>query len=384
MTPSTPAHALTRWAPLLVASLTAVTLVLWSPASVLAWALATLAIAGGALATRQLRRADAARRAAMADYLASHERFAAMLAPVWSGHIETSRSQMESAVSSLSRRFAGIVAGLDGAVHASDVGGASSQGIVQVFSRNENALDGVVQTLETAMSSKAELLRDVQQLERFIGELQQMAADVGLIAQQTNLLAINAAIAAAHAGDAGRGFGVVAQEVRKLSAQSAQTGRRIAEKVQAINGAIVAARDGAAAAAKREGETVQQSRQTIGQVLDEFRAVTDALVASSDQLKQESRAIKAEVSEALVQLQFQDRVSQILQHVKASIEQLPAEIRAQAPADPQPEALRPLDASGLLDALKSSYAMADEHETHGGGPAGAKSAPAPAEEVTFF
>jgi methyl-accepting chemotaxis protein len=379
------AHALATLAPVIASGLAAATLVLHAPASALAWSIALLVATVGGVAAHALRRAEHAQRAALADHVSGHERFAAMLASVWGGHIETSRSQMEGAVDSLSRRFAGIVAGLDGAIKASSLSGSADHGLAEVFSRNEAALDGVVQTLESAVSSKAELLGEVQQLGRFIGELQEMAAEVGLIAQQTNLLAINAAIAAAHAGDAGRGFAVVAQEVRKLSAQSAQTGRHIADKVKAINAAIVTARDGAAEVAKREDETARQSRDAIGHVLDDFRGVTDALAASGEQLRDESRRIQAEVAEALVQLQFQDRVGQILHHVKASIEQWPDEVRTQQPDVTQPESLRALDAHPLLDALQRSYAMADERELHGGGAAvkGA-SAPAPADEVVFF
>jgi len=324
----------------------------------------------------------------LAGYVSGHEHFGEAVAPVWSGHIEASRAQMESAVASLAGRFSGIVQKLDQAVQAS---GASSRsvedadsGIVAVFSKSENALGSVMQSLQQAMSSKAEMLAQVQELNRFIEELQQMAADVAKIAQQTNLLAINAAIEAAHAGETGRGFAVLAQEVRKLSAMSGDTGRRIAEKVSVINAAIVAARHSAEAATQREGETVLESRDAIGAVLDDFRGVTDALVAASEQLKQESIGIKSEVSEALVQLQFQDRVSQIMNHVKANIEGLPEVLQQQRLQFEQQGALQPPQSQALLKALQDSYAMAEEHALHHGKSAPHAAAPQPAEEVTFF
>lgn len=322
---------------------------------------------------------------ALVAYVAGHQVFGEALAPVWSGHIDTSRAQMESAIASLTARFAGIVGKLDQAVAAT--GGSSrlvedsDSGLVAVFAKSESALDAVVTSLQSAMASKAEMLAQVAALDRFTEELRQMAADVAKIAQQTNLLAINAAIEAAHAGETGRGFAVLAQEVRKLSAMSGDIGRSIADKVGAINAAIVSVRESAEAATQREGETVLQSRDAIGAVLHNFRGVTDALVASSDQLKQESIGIKSEVSEALVQLQFQDRVSQIMNHVKANIEGLPDVLQRHRLKFEHEGALLAPQSSALLDELQNSYAMAEERALHQG-----KSAPAqaPAEEVTFF
>lgn len=388
--------------PVLIALLGGVSLLVGTQAHWRGWLVSALLLLlgvwAGWLTGRRLERSDPG----LQDYLATRQQFGDALTPVWSAQIETSRQQMESAISSLSQRFSGIVDKLDHAVRTTTATTASiddrEQGLLAVFARSEQELGVVVSNLEAAMDSKTEMVEKVQNLGQFVQELQQMATDVASIAWQTNLLAINAAIEAAHAGENGRGFGVLAQEVRKLSSLSGDTGRRITEKVALINSAIQQTREAAEATAAEEGQALTHSRGSIGQVLGELRAVTTSLVSSTDVLRTGSEDIKGEISEALVQLQFQDRVSQIMSHVRHNIERLPAVLddnRQHAQATGQ---LQPLDPAPLLAELEQTYAMKEERDIHRASPAkslvGGKAAsapglsapqPAPADdEVTFF
>jgi methyl-accepting chemotaxis protein len=318
------------------------------------------------------------------SYLASQQQFGAKVVPVWSGHIESSREQMESAVAALSERFSGIVDKLDEAVQASSVATEtiedSGNGLVAVFAKSEQELGSVVASQKNAMNSMANMLEKVQGLDRFIEELQEMAADVAKIAAQTNLLALNAAIEAARAGEMGRGFAVVAKEFRMLSTQSGETGRRIAEKVGVISTAIIDTCNAVRESVKQEGGQMQTAEATIGTVLSEFRNITDALLRSSTLLKDESIGIKSEVGEALVQLQFQDRVSQIMNHVRTNIERLPEFLQQHHHQYAQDGSLQPLDPQALLTELKNTYVMADQHVIHSGGKAMQKNDT----EITFF
>ncbi len=328
----------------------------------------------------------AQQRTGLGDYVASHQQFGEALAPVWTGQIETSRSHMEEAVSALTGRFAGIVDKLDRAVKVADATTSSidngSDGLVAVFSRSEQRLSQVVVTLESALQGKTALGEQVYRLSEFVAELKQMAADVALTASQTNLLASTAAIDAALAGAHGRSFGVLAQEVRKLSAMSGETGRRIADKVQLVNDAISATRAAVDSSTAEDQQSTQGSREVIAGVLGDFRGITEALVNSTSVLKSESIGIQSEIAEALVQLQFQDRVAQILGHVKHNIDRMPECLAQHRLAYEGSGVLAPMSATTLLSELESTYAMAEEHQVHR---SGGKAAAATADtEVTFF
>ena len=320
----------------------------------------------------------------LGGYLLGWLEFWRQVIPVWSGNLKSSSTQMETAVTALTARFSGIVDKLDQSVVASNTASSSvdgdGQGLVAVFARSETELGSVIASLASSVKSKAQMLDKIQGLNRFIDELQTMAADVGRIATQTRMLSLNATIEATHAGEQGRGFAVVAAEVRKLSTLSGEIGRRIAENVEIISAAIVAACQTAEDTAREEGKAALASEATIGSVLSAFREATDALVRSATVLKVGSVGIKSEVAQALVQLQFQDRVGQIAAHLENSLERFLIRFEANYEEFERHGDAAPLDPAAFLAELRSTYTMAEERQVPGDSPA----QPESAQDVTFF
>ena len=305
---------------------------------------------------------------------------------LWARQVETGRSITEEAITDLTVRFNAIVAKLDEAMEASSLSSESldsADGLVSVFNRSESRLAEVKRSLGDAMGNKDALLKEIGALVKHVEQLKDMASSVSSIADQTNLLALNAAIEAARAGDAGRGFSVVAFEVRNLSKISGETGRRIGQTVRVISDAINDTFVAAEGYAEKESELEAQAGTVIQEVLGELRQVTDALNESGEVMRTTSVGIKNDVSESIVQFQFQDRVSQILAHVRDNINAFPAYLQAGEAQFREQGRLIAIDWSVLLEELERSYATREELVNHAGNDPGTAAA-STQEEITFF
>jgi len=363
----------------------ALVLVWIGQASLLSVGAAVLLLAGAVLVGWLMVRQEKVLKQAVADYLAGQAAYSQQVVPVWNGHIESSREQMEVAVNDLSERFGGIVDKLDAALRTAnqetDGMDSNGSGLVAVFAKSEQELSALITVQETAMKNLEQMLTKVQGLDRFVGELQDMASDVARIAQQTNLLALNAAIEAARAGDLGRGFAVVAKEFRMLSNQSGDTGRKIAEKVKVISAAIVDTCSAVRESVVAEDSSLESAHTTIDRVVADFKGITEAFQRSRDVLHGESLSIQSEVNSALVHMQFQDRVSQILTQVIKNIARLPDVLQDTQQTFAQTGVLQAHDPQEMLTEMKKTYVMADQHVIHAGGKVAQSSS---ATDISFF
>lgn len=142
-------------------------------------------------------------------------------------------------------------------------------------------------------------------------EIGQIIESITNIASQTNLLALNAAIEAARAGEQGRGFAVVADEVRKLAEESAKSAQQIASLISSIQGQTHEAVqsmeqateevDTGITVVNKAGESFQQIQHSVSQVANEIQEVSIAIEQiskSTDQIVSNVDVI-AEVSETV-------------------------------------------------------------------------------------
>ncbi|MEE4074376.1 methyl-accepting chemotaxis protein [Pseudomonas viridiflava] len=302
--------------------------------------------------------------------------------PIWAKQVESSRQQTETAIVELTSRFTGISERLQETVQASqhaagELDGQNADGALKVLAQSDSELSQVIDSLKATQASRDETLTQVRSLTAYTGELHTMAADVAAIAAQTNLLALNAAIEAARAGEAGRGFAVVADAVRSLSSKSSETGQQMSAKVDIINNAITQLVQAASSGADQDSHSVAESEQSIQHVLQRFQSITGRLAESADLLKQESYGIRDEMTEVLVSLQFQDRVSQILTHVRDNIDSLHTHLQQSSQS---PDEAVAINAREWLARMESTYATDEQRRTHRGESAAQQNS----QEITFF
>lgn len=295
--------------------------------------------------------------------------------PLWNKHVSLAQDQIKTAIDSLAQGFASLSKRL-----SADSGAVLDEaGVLKTIQAAEAGLREIIAVLDQTQAFRNQLITQIGGVASHADQLQRMAEDVANIAKQTNLLALNAAIEAARAGESGRGFAVVADEVRKLSTQSGDTGQRIREMVSTVAQAIHQTLAMSEEFAQQEREIVARSSATAEGIIGDFNATAQSLQASVSSLQAERREVEADVEAVLVNLQFEDRVHQILDHILQDMARLAETSRAMVET---PEQVAALDVADWLAHLSSSYTTNEQRVVHHGKAAGA-TAPA-ASGITFF
>ncbi|GGY53984.1 chemotaxis protein [Bacterioplanes sanyensis] len=137
-----------------------------------------------------------------------------------------------------------------------------------------NEVAGIGTTLDHLMAQLRSIGEDTATASEAVSGLKQVASGiqnfVGLIqgiSEQTNLLALNAAIEAARAGEQGRGFAVVADEVRTLAQRTADATAEIGSLISTIGGEVDLVANGISTVGSRSGELAENVQQVAAQVV---------------------------------------------------------------------------------------------------------------------
>ena len=170
-------------------------------------------------------------------------------------------------------------------------------------------VEKTVHNIEEVHQLSLTLKDDMTQLNEHAQDITRIMGVISDIADQTNLLALNAAIEAARAGEAGRGFAVVADEVRKLAEKTMSSTNDVGNAIKAIQESTAKSMTGVDNAVERIGEATELANQS-GQALQEIVATVEA---TGDQVNaiatasEEQSAASEEINQSIVQVNDMSR-----------------------------------------------------------------------------
>jgi methyl-accepting chemotaxis protein len=201
--------------------------------------------------------------------------------------ISRSAQQQSDVAATTSVAVEQVSASISQVAEGADRVAALSHESLERANRGQESLKEMVQELERVEGAVKDITTSVGEFVNNTQSITSMTKQVRDIAEQTNLLALNAAIEAARAGEQGRGFAVVADEVRKLAEKSAQSAVQIDEVTKSLGDQ-----------SGQVEKTIQRGMSALQSSQEHIREVTAVLVEANSSVDSVNHGLK-EISESI-------------------------------------------------------------------------------------
>lgn len=197
---------------------------------------------------------------------------------------------------------------------------SSGDELVHYSEVSEKVVASLLQSLEDIHHASVEANEQFSVMLKVIDTIDVLLADVVNINSQTNLLALNAAIEAARAGEAGRGFAVVADEVRNLSRRTEEFSGEISNKVAELATAIRSVGSNMETVTNFDVSGQAAAQQQVAAMWSEVEALASDAKSRSARVSDVAQQIDNLVGESITQLQFEDITVQQLQQINSRLD----------------------------------------------------------------
>ncbi len=209
--------------------------------------------------------------------------------------------------------------------HHAETAAASSRDMEELITTGVRTVNTQTVKMQENLASTQKVTEAIRLLDVKSGQIGQIIEVIDGIAQQTNLLALNAAIEAARAGEQGRGFAVVADEVRKLAEQSTRSTGEIAALIDEIKSATA----GAVNEIELAGQIVTDQGASFKEVEQVFFTITEAVRQMGKQIYEISQGTQVIDKEAAKLTQSIDNFAKIAENNAANSEEVAASTEEQ-------------------------------------------------------
>lgn len=177
-------------------------------------------------------------------------------------------------------------------------------------------IDLFISNISTMASCSMELVTIMDTIKNQMQSVDRLLQEIDGISSQTNLLALNAAIEAARAGEAGRGFAVVADEVRALSQRSTQFSDQIRKEVLGTKNNIETAARTVGKMASQDMNMSLAAKDRIPEMMADLDQLNREVKDNLEVISTITNGISENVAIAVRSLQFEDMTSQLINHIK--------------------------------------------------------------------
>lgn len=290
-----------------------------------------------------------------------HSEYVALI-PELTAQLEDISAQIEGAVVDVSGGFAGIVERANTAVatvrNMAETENGAADGNESLILASRATLQ---QLLDYCVSHAKHSMEAVYRMEEVVSSMKEIGNTtkaVDKIAFGIKILALNAKIEAVHVGDRGAGFAVVADEISKHAAEATSVADSIRSRVSSLDANIAGTMENLKSLASTDMNSLIREKDRAENVISLLKVRNDAMRNELQAAAGLSESLAADVTRAIVAMQFQDRVNQRMAHVVETLNDIHAELQGVNDMDAD-------DADDRSDSavarMRSRYTMAEEH-----------------------